>query len=140
MANLLLLIAAGASTVAALLHLACIVLGERWYLFMGAGPHMAALAKAGHPYPSLVTLAISLVLLVWACYALSAAGLIRTLPLRKTALILISLLLIARGLLFPLLMPFFPGNSMTFWYLSSAICLLLGSCFAIGGWLKRHQL
>lgn len=140
MPNKLLIVAACGSALAALFHLACIVIGERWYRLMGAGEQMATLAAAGHPYPMLITSAISLVLLVWSCYALSGAGLIRPLPLRKTALVLISLVLLARGLLFPLLMPAFPGNSMTFWYLSSAICVLLGSCFAIGSWQSWQRL
>ena len=140
MANKLLIIAACGSALAALLHLACIVLGERWYRLMGAGEQMAKLAAAGHPYPIVVTLAISLMLLIWTCYALSGAGVIQPLPLLKTALVLISLVLLARGLLFPLLMPAFPGNSITFWYLSSAVCLLLGGCFAIGSWQNWHRL
>ena len=140
MPDKLFIIAACGSAIAALLHLACIVMGERWYRLMGAGEHMAKLAAAGHPYPTVVTSAISLVLLVWSCYALSGAGVIRPLPFLKAVLVLISLVLLARGLLFPLLMPVFPGNSMTFWYMSSAICLLLGSCFAMGSWQNWHRL
>lgn len=136
----LFIIAACGSALAALLHLACLVLGERWYRLMGAGEQMAKLAAAGHPYPAMVTSAISLVLLFWALYALSGAAVIRPLPLLKTALVLISLVLLARGLLFPLLIPAFPDNSMTFWYLSSASCLLLGSCFAIGSWQSWSRL
>lgn len=140
MANKLFIIAACGSALAALLHLACIVLGERWYRLMGAGEQMAKMAAAGHPYPTVVTSAISLVLLVWSCYALSGAAVIRPLPFLKPVLVLISLVLLARGLLFPLLTPAFPGNSMTFWYLSSASCLLLGSCFAMGSWQNWHRL
>jgi hypothetical protein len=140
MPDKLFIIAACGSLIATVLHLACIVLGERWYRLMGAGEHMAKLAAAGHPYPTVVTSAISLVLLVWSCYALSGAGVIRPLPFLKAVLVLISLVLLARGLLFPLLMPLFPGNSLTFWYLSSAICLLLGSCFAMGSWQSWHRL
>jgi len=140
MPDKLFIIAACGSAIAALLHLACIVMGERWYRLMGAGEHMAKLAAAGHPYPTVVTSTISLVLLVWSCYALSGAGVIRPLPFLKAVLVLLSLVLLARGLLFPLLMPLFPGNSLTFWYLSSAICLLLGSCFAMGSWQSWHRL
>tara|TARA_B100000700_G_scaffold35389_1_gene34374 strand:- start:441 stop:569 length:129 start_codon:yes stop_codon:yes gene_type:complete len=31
-------------------------------------------------------------------------------------------------------MPIFPENSLTFWLISSGICLFIGSLFAVGTW------
>lgn len=125
---------AGLSSVAALLHLGCIVFGAPWYRFFGAGEQMARLAEAGDPLPTLVTALISLVLLVWAVYAVSGAGLIRRLPLLRLVLLLIAGVYLLRGLMFPFMMSALPENSLLFWLLSSAICLLFGVVYALGLW------
>jgi hypothetical protein len=69
------LLAAGALTaVAALAHLACIAIGATAYRWMGAGERMARAVEAGRLRPTLVTLAIAVVLMVWAAYAFAGAG------------------------------------------------------------------
>lgn len=127
-----LMAAAVGSLIAALLHLGCITFGAPWYRAMGAGEGMARLAEAGSWRPTLITLAITAVLLVWALFALSGAGAIRPLPLTQLALLAISAVLLARGLGFVFLQPYFPGNSSLFWAISSGFCLLLGGLHAIG--------
>lgn len=117
---------------AALVHVGCIVFGGDWYRFLGAGEQMAQLAESGHPYPTIVTSVISAVLLLWASYAFSGAGLIIKLPLVRLGLILISTLFLARALGFYFIMPAFPDNSLTFWLISSGICLILGLTYALG--------
>jgi hypothetical protein len=37
-----------------------------------------------------------------------------------------------RGLAFPWLMPYFPGNGTIFWLVTSAVCLLIGTFYAAG--------
>jgi hypothetical protein len=117
---------------AALAHLACIAIGAPAYRFMGAGEAMAQAAAAGRMAPTLVTLSISLVLLVWSAYALSGAGLLRGLPLAKPILVVICAVFLLRAFAFPLLKPAFPDNSTTFWLDSSAVCLLLGALYLYG--------
>lgn len=69
-AGVLALIAGGSLTaLAAVAHLACIILGAPAYRLMGAGEGMARAAEAGKLKPSLISLAISAVLVVWALYA-----------------------------------------------------------------------
>ncbi len=106
--------------------------GGDWYRFFGAGEQMARMAEAGLVYPTLITSGIVFVLLLWALYGLSGTGLIRRLPLVRLALSLIAGIFILRGVSFVGLMPMFPENSLTFWLVSSAICLLIGIFFAIG--------
>jgi hypothetical protein len=127
-------LAAGAtlSALAAIAHLACIVLGPSAYRFMGAGEKMARAVEAGKLQPTIVTLAISCVLLSWAAFALSGAGFISRLPLTKLALLAITALYLGRALCFPLLRPAFPENSTTFWLVSSGICLVIGLVHAYG--------
>lgn len=135
-----LLTAACCCGLAALAHAGCMLFGAHWYRFLGAGEQLAQLAEQGHWYPVVVTGTITFILLLWACYALSGAGVIRRLPLTRLALVLISSILLIRGLAFVWLMPLFPGNSLLFWLVSSAICLLLGTLFAVGSWQQWPKL
>ena len=134
--NKYLLAAAICCFAAALGHFGCILFGGDWYRFFGAGEQMARMAEQGLWYPTIVTSAIVLVLLVWAFYGLSGAGVIKRLPLTKFALILIAGIFLLRGVSFVGLMPMFPENSLTFWLISSGICLFIGGLFAVGSW---HQ-
>lgn len=120
------------SALAALAHLGCIVFGGDWYRAMGAGERMAQMAEAGLWYPAVVTAGISAVLLCWALYALSGAGLVRRLPLLRVVLCIITVVYLLRGVVFVPLMPLFPGNSATFWWVSSVICLVIGLVHLIG--------
>jgi len=132
--NKYLLAAAICCFAAALAHLGCIVFGGDWYRFFGAGEQMARMAEQGLWFPTVVTSFIALILLVWAIYGLSGAGVIKRLPLTKLALILITGIFLIRGVFFVGLMPIFPENSLTFWLISSAICLLISALFAVGTW------
>ena len=123
---------ANLSAAAALLHLGCIAFGAPWYRFLGAGEQMAQMDLAGHWYPTVATLVISSILLIWSAYALSGAGVIRRLPMTRLALCAITAAYLLRGVGFWLLMPYFPGNSPTFWFWSSAICLVFGLVHLIG--------
>jgi hypothetical protein len=125
--------------VAALLHVGIILGGPGWYRFFGAGERMARLAAHGSVYPAVVTASIAAVLGVWTLYALSGAGVIRRLPLLRLALTLIAAVYLARGILgIPAVMlmddPY--ANElrarMTFMAVSSAICVVLGLCYAAG--------
>jgi hypothetical protein len=127
------LIAGGTLTaVAALAHLACIVLGPPAYRFMGAGEQMARAVQAGKLKPTLVTLAIAAILFSWAVYAFSGAGVIAPLPFTRFVLPAVCVVYLARAIGFPVLKPGFPENSNAFWLWSSGICLLLGILYAIG--------
>lgn len=120
------------SALAALLHLGCIAFGAPWYRFVGAGEQMAQMASAGHWYPTVSALVIAGVLSVWSLYAFSGAGLVRRLPLLRVALCLVTGIYLIRGLAFPLLMPYFPGNSTLFWVTTSGICLTIGPIHLMG--------
>ncbi|RUO39864.1 hypothetical protein CWE15_08925 [Aliidiomarina taiwanensis] len=124
----------------ALVHLGCIVFGGDWYRFFGAGEQMAQMAEQGLWYPTIVTSALVIVLLVWGFYGLSGAGLIKRLPLTKLALILIASIFLIRGVSFVKLMPMFPENSLTFWFISSGFCLFIGGLFALGSWQQWSAL
>jgi hypothetical protein len=126
------LLGAFMSAAAAIAHLACIALGAQAYRIMGAGERMARSVEAGKLRPTLVTLAISGVLLVWAAYALGGAGVIAPLPFSGLVLPVICATYLGRAVAFPLLRSSFPENSEKFWLVSSGICLVIGSAHPYG--------
>lgn len=129
------LVAAGIlSAGAAILHIAVIAGGPDWYRFFGAGEGMARMAERGSPVPVLVTLAIALILIIWAVYAFAGAGLVRRLPLMRTALLAITAVYLLRGLsLFPALL-LKPELVDAFAVWSSLIVLVYGVVYAKGTW------
>lgn len=120
------------SGLAALAHLGCIVFGPSWYLFLGAGERMARMAEAGRWQAGAIALALAAVLALWSLYALSGAGVLPRLPLLRLALCAIAGVYLLRGLAFVPLMARIPGNSLSFWLVSSGICLAIGAIHAIG--------
>ncbi|MBA6262309.1 hypothetical protein H4J39_00935 [Colwellia sp. Bg11-12] len=120
------------SAIAALAHLGCIIFGGDWYRFFGAGEQMAKMAEAGESHPTIVTSVIVIILSIWSLYGLSGARIIGKLPFVRTALVLISFIYVFRGLIFVVLMPMFPENSITFWLVSSTICLSIGMLYSVG--------
>jgi hypothetical protein len=130
-----LLLAAGWMSVAAcLLHLAVIAGGPDWYRFFGAGEGMAQAAERGSLVPPIMTVVIAAILAACAAFAFGAAGAIRLLPLTRTALVAIAAVLLVRSAM--VLAPQFwaPEHTMAFRIVSSAACLTMGLCFALGTW------
>jgi len=109
-----------------------VMFGGDWYRFFGAGEQMALLSEQGHWYPTTMSAFIALLLFTWSLYALSGAGLIMRLPLLRVGLCVISSIYLLRGIAFVGIMPMFPDNSLTFWLVSSSICLIIGLCYAVG--------
>ncbi len=134
-ARMLLLSAGWLSVAASLLHVACILGGPDWYRFFGAGEELAQAAERGSSVPAIMTAVIAAILAGWAAYAFSAVGLIRRLPLRRTALIAIATVLFARTSLAFVPSAWAPENNTTaFIFWSSFACFALGLCFAVGTW------
>ena len=128
------LIVAGLLSLAApLLHIGCIFGGPAWYRFFGAGEGMARAAERGEIYPALVTFAIAVLLAIAAAYAFAGAGVIRQLPLMRTALVVITSVYLLRGLaLVPIV--FSPAAQTPFNIWSSLIVLGYGIFYAVGTW------
>jgi len=136
-----LIIAGSLSFLTAILHIAVIFGGSRWYRFFGAGEDMALLAEKGSIKPTLITLSITLsitlILLIWGAYAWSGAGLLPKLPFLKLTLVVITTIYLVRGI-FGLVAPFIckhpkiTQNSTAFWIWSSIICLIIGAFHILG--------
>jgi len=108
--------------------------GPDWYRFFGAGEGMARMAERGMAYPVVVTLLIALILAIWAAYAFAGAGLIRRLPMMRTALVLISCVYLLRGLMLAPLLALKPELVDSFAIWSSLIVLVYGIAYAVGTW------
>ena len=128
------------SAAAAVAHLACIAIGAPAYRIMGAGERTARAVEAGKVCPTLFTLSISGVLLVWAAYALGSAGVIQPLPFTGLVLPAICMVYLGRAVSFPLLRSSFPENSQKFWLISSGICLVMGLAYLYGILSAWHAL
>lgn len=136
-----LVIGGAATAVASLMHVGIIIGGPDWYRFFGAGERMTRLAAAGSAYPAIITTGIALVLAVWTMYALSGARVIRRLPLLRPALTMIAAVYVTRGVLgIPVVLlvddPYTRElrERMMFMAVSSAICVGLGVCYALGAY------
>ena len=93
-----LLVAAGCSAAVAAVHVAILLMGPPWYRWFGA-PSLADQIESGAVLgPTLLTLAVVAVLVVWAGYGLSGAGVIRRLPLLRAGLYTIAAIYLLRGL------------------------------------------
>jgi len=105
--NRWLIVGGGMSLAASVLHIACIFGGPDWYRFFGAGEPIAHAAERGSWVP----------------------------PLMRTALVAISTIYLARGL-----MVFYPplmgrsDLSSAFLLWSSLIVLAIGIAYAVGTW------
>lgn len=120
------------SAVAAALHLGCILGGPAWYRFFGAGESMARAAERGDPRAAVLTAGITIVLLAWAAYALSAAGALPPLPLLRVGIFAITAVYLLRGLV---LVPIWlrkPAAVTPFIVWSSLICLAYGVVHLVG--------
>jgi len=123
------------SAAGALLHLATIAGGSGWYRFFGAGERVARMAEQGRATPAVMAATIALLLAIAAAYAFSGAGLIQRLPLLRTALVAITAVYLARGLV--VAWPSALGRSdLTAGFLlwSSLIVLGFGLVHLIGTW------
>ena len=133
-ANAWLVVAGSMSALASLIHVGCIVEGPSWYRIFGAPESLIRAVENGDPTLDWMTAGIAAILALWSAYAFAGAGLIRRLPLMRTALVAITAIYLARGLLIvPVAMQLSyekaPGD-----YWSSVIVLLYGIVHAVGTW------
>ena len=131
-ANTPLLVAAGLSAMAALLHVGIVIGGAPWYHFFGAGERMASAAAAGRMFPAVVTLGIAAMLALWSAYALSGAGILEPLTWLKQVLSTVTGIYLVRGLAIVPLLTFASSQSTPFLVWSSLICVACGAVHLLG--------
>lgn len=129
--NWVLVLGAVLSLMAAMLHVVAIILGPSGYRLFGAGERFVRAAEKGKIHPPLITLGIALILASWAAYALSGAGIIRPLPVLRPALVGITLVYLARGLIGPFFLVC-TGRTIKFIVVSSVVCTFFGLVHLVG--------
>ncbi|GGY68710.1 hypothetical protein GCM10011613_11240 [Cellvibrio zantedeschiae] len=116
---------------AAIWHLLMIVGGPEWYAFARAPQYIVESAKAKTFVAPLGAVAIAILMFTCTAYAFSGAGLIRKIPLLKSALTTVALICLVRGLYISPL--FYSVKKLGVWHLTaSAVWFFVGVCFLIG--------
>lgn len=142
-----LFLAGVASCAGALLHIAILFGGPDWYALFGAPSGMVDMARAGNFRAPLSCLIIAAILLVFAVYAFSGAGIIRRLLFLRLGLASIAAVLLLRGLLFVPLILWHPQALAricncrevdAFIVVTSALCLVMGVAYALGAWMPPN--
>ena len=127
-----LVIGGALSMVASLVHLGCILNGPSWYRLFGAPEPLIRALENGNTTLHWITAGIVVLLAIWAAYAFAGAGLIQRLPLMRAALVAISAIYLARGLLIVPVM--FQADPRPFDIWSSLIVLGYGLVYGFGTW------
>jgi len=126
-----LVIVAGIALITAVAHMSCIVLGEACYRAQLAPEPVVQSAIQGTWEAPISTTFVSVLFVVCAIYALSAAQVIRPVPFLKLGIFCISGLCIIRGIAtIPIVMmlsgevPMFALVSGFLWFLSGVLCIV----------------
>ena len=139
------LIAAGSASAAiGIVHLVAIVVGGPAYRYLGAGERLAQRAEAGSLQPAVMTLIFAVAFFVLAAYGFSAAGLIRRLPLLRTALVATAAVYLLRGLFVVTEVLALAGGRAVppRFVVFSLVSLAVGICYAlgtIGAWFRPGE-
>ncbi len=130
-----------AAAAGAVLHIAILFGGPDWYAFFGAPTGLVAMARSGNLRAPISCLVIATILVVFAAYAFSGAGVIRRLPFLRLGLAFIASVLLLRGMLFAPLILWRPDVLVricncrhvdAFIVITSVICFAMGIGFALG--------
>jgi hypothetical protein len=134
-----LLMSAGVIAAAsAIWHLLCILGGPSWFAFARAPQQIIDSAQQGTLLAPLGTIVVAALMFACTAFSFSAAGLIRKIPLLKSALITIALLCIVRGLIaIPILMT--PTGLDVWEVIASSVWLYVGICFLVGS-IEQYKL
>ncbi len=128
----LLLIAASIAVLTAFAHLSCIFLGPQCFETQMAPVSVIESAKVGTLLAPLGTIVVSAIFIVFGCYALSGATLIRRLPLLSFGIYAIAAACIIRGILPIQLWMRQPHKVTDTVLIVGVVWLLVGLCYLFG--------
>jgi hypothetical protein len=134
-----LLISAGViASASAIWHLLCIFGGPSWFAFARAPQQIIDSAQQGTMIAPIGTVIVSSLMFACSVFAFSAAGLIRRVPLLKSALITIAILCTLRGLIG--IPTFVTSTGLDIWQIvASTVWFYVGICF-IAGSIEQYRL
>jgi len=116
----------------AIWHLLCIIGGSTWFIFARAPTAIITSAQQGTLLAPVGTIIVAMLMFTCTLYAFSATGIIRKIPLLKTALITISTFCLIRvGAVVPSLLH---SKFSDTWQLgATSVWLFVRICFLLGG-------
>ncbi|WP_143764279.1 hypothetical protein [Cognaticolwellia mytili] len=134
-----LLISAGViASASATWHLLCIFGGPSWFAFARAPQQIIESAQQGTMLAPIGTVVVAGLMLACTMFAFSAVGLIRKVPLLKSALITIATLCILRGLI--AIPTFLTPTGLDIWQIvASTVWFYVGICFVTGS-IEQYKL
>ena len=134
-----LLISAGViASASAIWHLLCIFGGPSWFAFARAPQQIIDSAVQGTLLAPIGTIIVASLMFACTVFAFSAVGLIRKVPLLKSALITIAILCTLRGLI--AIPTFITPSGFDIWQIvASIIWFYVGVCF-IAGSIEQYRL
>ena len=134
-----LLISAGViASAAAIWHLLCILGGPSWFAFARAPQQIIDSAQQGTLLAPIGTVIVASLMFACTLFSFSAAGLIRKVPLLKSALITIAVLCILRGLI--AVPTFVNAIGLDLWQIiASVVWFYVGICFLVGS-IEQYSL
>lgn len=128
---MLLLVGGGISALAATWNLLMILGGASWYAFARAPEYIVQSAREGALTAPVGAIAIATLMFICTLYAFFGAGVIRKIPMLKSALVTISLLCLIRGAYVSPL--FFKLHQLGVWHVvASSVWFFVGMCFLAG--------
>ncbi len=140
LAKLCFLIATAISFFGALIHWVAPFVGVDWYRFL-TSPQWVVQSATAHTWQAPVGAAvIGALMFMCGLYACSGAGLIKRIPLLRTALCFVAMLCIVRGALIFLFLVKIPERLTAFDITASFVWLIAGICFALGTGLRWQLL
>lgn len=128
----LLVIVAVIAVIPAVMHMSCLYFGPACYSYQMAPKVIVESAKAGTLLAPIGAFVVSALFLLMAAYALSAAQLIRKLPLLSLGIYFMSAACVIRGILGIQLWFRFPERLNEFGTVSNWLWLLAGILFFVG--------
>ena len=134
-----LLISAGViASASAIWHLLCIIGGPSWFAFARAPQPIIDSAVQGTLLAPIGTIIVAGLMFACSVFAFSAVGLIRKLPLLRSALITIALLCTLRGLI--AIPTFVTPSGFDIWQIvASTTWFYVGICFLVGS-IEQYKL
>jgi hypothetical protein len=127
-----LLISAGIIASASVIwHMLCIFGGSSWFAFARAPQQIIESAQQGTMLAPIGTMIVAILMFTCTIFALSAVGVIRKVPLLKSALITIASLCILRALI--AIPTFATSIGLDVWQIvASSVWFYVGICFVAG--------
>ena len=127
-----LLISAGIiASASAVWHILCIFGGPSWFAFARAPQQIIDSAFQGTLLAPIGTVIVASLMFACTVFSFSAVGLIRKVPLLKSALITIAVLCILRGLI--AIPTFVTSSGLDIWQIvASTVWFYVGICFIFG--------